>query len=199
MAIDPRLSKRLAIISMAVGLIVIFGCIIIFWRGSTTVILVVRHAERNDLESCNPATVKGRPNPTLAVTGGASVRAQALAYVAGEDGIAAIYASEFCRTQQTVQPLASKLGLTVNVVDQYEADGTTVNVDSLVDQIWTNNKGQVILVAGHNNTVPVIVERLSGISIAAIDETDFDNLYMIVVPRWWGRTKVVRLKYGTPT
>lgn len=199
MAIDPRWSKRLAIISMAIGLIVICGCIVIFWRGSTTVILVVRHAERNDLESCSPAAVKGKPNPTLALTGGVSTRAQALAHVGGEDSIAAIYASEFCRTQQTVQPLATQLGLTVNVVDQFEADGSTVNVDSLVDQIWTNNKGQVVLVAGHTSSVPVIVERLSGVSIAAIDETDFDNLYVVVVPRWWGRTKVVRLKYGVPT
>ena len=127
------------------------------------------------------------------------MRAQALAHIGGEDGIAAIYASEFCRTQQTVQPLASQLGLTVNVVDQYDADGTTVNVNNLVNQIWANNTGQTILVVGHNNTVPVIVEKLSGISIAAIDETDFDNLYMVVVPRWWGRTKVVRLKYGVPT
>src|SRR5215217_6134263 len=115
MAIDPRWSKRLAIISMAIGLIVICGCIVIFWRGSTTVILVIRHAERNDGESCSPATIKGRPNPTLAVTG--STRAQTLAHVGGEDSIAAIYASEYCRTQQTVQPLASQLGLTVNVVD----------------------------------------------------------------------------------
>lgn len=200
MAIDTRLLKRLAIISMAIGLIVIAACIVIFWRGSNTVILVVRHAERNDGETCNPATVKGRPNPTLALTAaGVSARAQALAHVGGEDSIAAIYASEFCRTQQTVQPLASQLGLTVNVVDQLTADGTSVNVDSLINQIWANNTGQVVLVAGHNNTVPVIVEELSGISIAAIDETDYDNLYVVVVPRWWGRTKVVRLKYGSPT
>jgi broad specificity phosphatase PhoE len=199
MAIHLSWSKRLAIISMAIGLIVICACIIIFWRGSSTVILVVRHAERNDLESCSPATVKGHQNSTLALTGGASVRAQALAHVAGEGGIAAIYASEFCRTQQTVQPLASQLGLTVNVVDQFDADGATVNVDNLINQIWANNTGQVVLVAGHSNTVPVIVRKLSGISIAAIDETDFDNLYVVIVPRWWGRAKVLRLKYGTPT
>ena len=199
MAIDPRWSKRLAIISMAIGLIVISCCIIIFWKQPTTVILVVRHAERNDLESCSPATVKGRPNPNLALTGGVSTRAQALAHIGGEDSIAAIYASEFCRTQQTVQPLATQLGLTVNVVDQFAADGTTVNVDSLIDQIWTNNKGQVVLVVGHTSSVPVIIERLSGMTVAAIDETEFDNLYVVVVPRWWGRTKVVRLKYGVPT
>ena len=199
MTIDPRWKKRLVIISMAIGVFVVCLCIVIFLSGSSTVILVVRHAERNDLESCSPATVKGRPNPTLALTAGVSARAQALAHVGGEDSIAAIYASEFCRTQQTVQPLANQLGVTVNVVDQFEADGATVNVDGLIERIWANNKGQVVLVVGHNNTVPVIVEELSGISIEAINETDFDNLYMVVVPRWWGRTKVVRLKYGTPT
>lgn len=136
MAIDPRWSRRLAIISMAVGLIVICACIVIFWRGSITVILVIRHAERNDGASCSPATVKGRPNPTLAVTGTGTTRAQTLAHVGGEDSIAAIYASEFCRTQQTVQPLAAQLGLTVNVVDQFEADDSTINVDGLINQIW---------------------------------------------------------------
>lgn len=192
-------SKRLAISSIMIGLIVICCCILIFFLRSTTVILVIRHAERNDLESCSPATVKGRPNPTLQLTGGQSPRAQALAHVGGEDSIAAIYASEFCRTQQTVQPLATQLGHTVNVVDQFEADGSTVNVDNLIDQIWTNNRGQVVLVAGHTSTVPVIIERLSGITVAPIDETEFDNLFVVIVPRWWGRTKVVRLKYGAPT
>jgi broad specificity phosphatase PhoE len=199
MPIDPRSLKRLAIVSVAVGLIVICGCIIIFWKNSTTVILVVRHAERNDGAFCDPATVKTRPNPTLALTAGLSTRAQELAHVGGEDSIAAIYASEFCRTQLTVQPLATQLGLTTTVVDQFAADGTTVNVDSLIDNIWANHRGQVVVVAGHSNTVPVIIDRLSGISIAAIDETDFDNLYVVIVPRWFGRSKVVRLKYGAPT
>jgi len=199
MAIDPRWWKRAKLISIAVVLIVICGFIIIIWKQPTTVVLVVRHAERNDGTSCDPATVKGRPNPTLALTAGVSARAQELAHVGGEDGIAAIYASEFCRTQLTVKPLADQLGLTVNVVDQFEADGTTVNVNNLINQIWTNHRGQVVLVAGHTSSVPVIIDRLSGISIAAIDETEFDNLYVVVVPRWWGRAKVVRLKYGAPT
>jgi len=199
MPVNTIWSKRLAIASTAIGLIVIcFGILIFFFR-STTVILVIRHAERNDMQSCSPATVKERPNPQLALVDGESVRAQALAHVGGEDSITAIYASEFCRTQHTVQPLANQLGLTVNVVDQFEADGTTVNVDNLIDQIWTNNRGQVVLVAGHTSTVPVIIEELSGISIAEIDETEFDNLFVVVVPRWWGRTKVVRLKYGAAT
>lgn len=55
-----------------------------------------------------------------------------------------------------------------------------------IDQIWTSNRGQVVLVAGHSGTVPVIIERLSGISVAAIDETEFDNLFVVVAhPRRW--------------
>lgn len=197
MAIDPRWLKRAKFIAIAIVVIVICGFIIIIWKQPTTVALVIRHAERNDGAFCDPATVKTRPNPTLALTG--TARADVLAHVGGEDGIAAIYASEFCRTQLTVQPLATQLGLTTTVVDQFAADGTTVNVDSLIDNIWANHRGHVVVVAGHTNTVPVIIERLSGISIAAIDETDFDNLYVVIVPRWWGRSKVVRLKYGAPT
>jgi phosphohistidine phosphatase SixA len=192
-------TRRLAIFSTAVALVAIIGWVVIFWLRSTTVALVVRHAERNDTENCSPATVKTRPNRSLNLVGGQSPRAEILGHVGEQDGIAAIYASEFCRTQQTVQPLATKLGLAVNVVDQYQADGMTVNVDNLINQVWVNNIGQVVLIAGHTNTVPPIIEKLSGITVDEIGETEFDNLYIVIIPRWWGKPKVVRLKYGAAT
>jgi len=125
------------------------------------------------------------------------VRAQALAHVGGEDSITAVYASEFCRTVQTVEPLATQLGLPVNAVDQYAADGTP-NVDNLVTQVMTH-RGQVVLVAGHTDTVPLIIEKLANHTIATIGEDEFDNFYVVVIPRFLGRPKVVRLKYGAPT
>jgi broad specificity phosphatase PhoE len=192
-------TKRLAISTAGAVLIAIIGGLLVLWLRSTTVVLVIRHAERSDAENCSPATVKTRPNRSLILVAGQSSRAQTLAHVGGEDGIAAIYASEFCRTQQTVQPLASQLGLAVNVVDQYEADGATVNVDNLISQVWAHNRGQVVLIAGHTNTVPAIIEKLSGVTIDAIDEAEFDNLFVVTIPRWWGQPKVVRLKYGVPT
>jgi broad specificity phosphatase PhoE len=111
--------------------------------------------------------------------------------------VAAIYASEFCRTQQTVEPLAANLGITVNVVNQFAPDGTA-NVDDLIDQLWTNYTGQVVLIAGHSNTVPLIISGLGGGPVAPVDEAEFDNLFVVVIPRW-GKTRVVRLKYGVPT
>jgi broad specificity phosphatase PhoE len=126
---------------------------------------------------------------------GQNPRAQALVHACGSDGIAAIYASEYCRTQQTVEPLANQLGLPVKVVNQYVDDGS-ININNLLDSIWTNNRGQVVLIAGHTSTIPQIINGLSGITIDPIGESEYDNLFVVTIPRWCGQTKVVRLKYG---
>jgi broad specificity phosphatase PhoE len=75
--------------------------------------------------------------------------------------VAAIYASEFCRTQQTVEPLATQLGLPVTAVDQ-TSPGGAADVDALIDQVWANNAGQMVLIAGHTNSVPAIIEKVGG-------------------------------------
>lgn len=185
---------RVSAVSAAVALLAVL-CIVIWWPPSPTVVLVIRHAERDDAASCSPATVYSRPNPPISAASG-EPRAQTLAHVGGEDSIVAIYASEFCRTQQTVQPLATQLGLPVTVVNQFAADGS-VHVEDVVSSI-NSHKGQVVLVAGHTDTVPVIIEQLGGGTIDPINNNHFDNFYVVTKPRFFGRTKVVRLKYGEP-
>ena len=194
---DPRITKSIGVL-LVVVLLIMLG-IIFWWPPSPTVVLVIRHAERNDgAPGCTPATIYSRPNPPLALdTTGESPRAQALAHVAGDAGLAPIYAGEFCRTQLTVQPLATQMGLAVTVVNQFAADGS-VNVDEVVTQL-KSHKGKVVLVAGHTNTVPVIIDKLGGGTITAIPEEDFDNMYVVVIPRLLGKTKVVHLKYGAPS
>jgi broad specificity phosphatase PhoE len=182
----------------AVAVLAIISLVLILWLRSTTVVLVIRHAERNNAASCTPPTILGRPNPPLSLVNGQSPRAQALVHVCGDDGITAIYASEFCRTQQTVEPLAAQLGLTVNVVNQLATDGS-IDVADLVDRILTEHRGEVVLVAGHTSTVPPIIQGLSGIAVAEIPESEFDNLFVVIIPRWFGQPKVVRLKYGAPS
>lgn len=99
-----------------------------------------------------------------------------------------------------MQPIATNLGLTVNNISQHAADGT-VNVNELITQIKNDNEGKKILVAGHSDTVPLIIEKLGGGAIEPIGETEFDNLYVVTIVKWWflKRTRVVRLKYGVPT
>jgi len=107
----------------------------------------------------------------------------------GDAGIGAIYATQFKRTQQTVKPLADKLGLPVT---QLDAKKTT----ELVQQIRARNAGQVIFIAGHNNTVPEIIAALGGPQLPIIPETEFDNLYILTVQSD-GSAKLLKLKYGS--
>ena len=101
-------------------------------------------------------------------------RAEELVRMFGDSGIAAIYATQYKRTQQTVKPLADKLGLTVT---QVEAKQTA----ELVKQIRAQNTGQVIFIAGHNNTVPEIIAAMGGPQLPIIPETEYDNLYILTV------------------
>src|ERR1041384_7974780 len=65
-------------------------------------VFLIRHAERED---------EPRQDPPLTKDGVA--RSQALARLLGSAGIKAIFTSQFTRTKQTAEPLATKLGLTV--------------------------------------------------------------------------------------
>jgi broad specificity phosphatase PhoE len=149
-------------------------------RSSITIILV-RHAERVDVPPENK-------DPDLSPAGMA--RAQELARVFGDAGIAAIYATQYKRTQQTVKPLADKLGLQIT---QVEAKKTA----ELVKQIKARNVGQVILIAGHNNSVPEIIAALGGPQLPVIPLEQFDNVYILTVNSD-GSTKLLKMKYGSP-
>lgn len=193
-------------ISAAAAAVIAAG-LLIFWPYSTTVVLVVRHAERNDAAAC-PAPPGSCPLPTSGSTANpplsspGETRRDELAHVVEHTGIQAIYASCFCRTQQTVATVATNLSLTTNLLSQHAADGTT-DVTALVEQISTTHVGQKVLVAGHQSTVKQLILDLGGGTIDDIEGWEFDNLYVVTINRgwwrWWGwgkRVRVVRLKYG---
>jgi phosphohistidine phosphatase SixA len=144
-----------------------------------TTIFVVRHAEK----SAQPPE-----NPALSAAGQA--RSQELVRILEGANIRAVYATQFARTQQTVQPLATQLGLPVTQIDASDADG-------LINHIMSNHRGETVLVAGHSNTVPVIIEKLKGGQIPPIADTEYDKLFVVTVYRF-GKAKVVQLRYGNP-
>ena len=149
-------------------------------RPSITVILV-RHAEKAVVPPENK-------DPDLSPAGLA--RAEELQKMFGQTGIAAIYATQFKRTQQTVKPLAHKLGLTVTQVE-------AKNTSEVVKQIRARSAGEVVFVAGHNNTVPEIIAALGGPKLPIISETEYDNLYILTVQSD-GSAKLLKLKYSSP-
>lgn len=157
-----------------------------------TTVLVVRHTEKAEALHDNPA-----------LTEAGHERAQALAQSASVAGVGAVYASPLQRTQQTVQPTADLVGLTVEVVKKEE-------IKKLARLIRDEHPGETILVAGHSNTVPRIIEALGGSSLCPepfplykdgtchLPEDEFDNLFIVTVPKS-GKSTVLRLKYGVPT
>jgi 2,3-bisphosphoglycerate-dependent phosphoglycerate mutase len=162
------------------GAVVVFAYFATFRRPVTTVIMI-RHAEK----------VIDPNNPDVDLSPAGQARAQELVRMFGDAGINAIYATQYKRTQQTVKPLADRLGLPINQVN-------SKNTADLVAQIHAQHAGQVIFISGHNNTVPEIIAALGGPTYPTIPETEYDNLYIVTVYRT-GKAKVVKLKYGSPT
>lgn len=183
---------KIANVTLAFALV---ACVVIgwwwYWAVPTTV-LVVRHAEKASATSVDPH---------LGPAG--LIRAQELARVANSAGVEGIYATEFLRTQETVGPLASELGLSVLVV-------AAADVAGLVDQVLADNRGGVVVVAGHSNTVPMIIDELGAGTpcpamfplaaggVCLVPDNQYDNLMVVTIPRW-GTRSVVRLRYGAST
>jgi phosphohistidine phosphatase SixA len=144
-------------------------------------IILVRHAEKEVVPPENK-------DPDLSLAGQA--RAQELARMFGGAGVTSIYATQYKRTQQTVKPLADKLGLTVT---QVEAQKTP----DLVKQIRAGKPGDVVFLAGHNNSVPEIIAAFGGPKLPIIPETEYDNLFILTVQRD-GAAKLLKMKFGSP-
>lgn len=146
-----------------------------------TTLILVRHAEKQIVPPENK-------DPDISPAG--QIRAIELARMFGNAGIGAIYATQYKRTQQTVQPLAEKTGVTVNKIE-------AKNTADLVKQIRANNAGQVVFIAGHNNSVPEIIAAFGGPQMPIIPETDFDNVYILTV-HTSGPPTLLKLKFGSP-
>jgi broad specificity phosphatase PhoE len=170
--------RRLAISALILTILAIFTNLTLQLFNPTTVVLLLRHAEKASSASDSPLSAVGVD------------RARELAHVTGQARVQAIYASEYVRTQQTVQPLADQIGLPVTQRDKADVAG-------LVTDILASHTGQVVLVAGHSDSVPDIIQELSGQTVPAIRENEFDNLYVVFLSRFGGK-RVLHLKYGVP-
>jgi broad specificity phosphatase PhoE len=81
-----------------------------------------------------------------------------------------IYVSDTRRARQTAAPLASALGTAVKVYDPADTAG-------LVRQVRLETG--TVLVVGHSNTVPDIVQQLGGLRPEPIAETQFGDIWHI--------------------
>lgn len=149
---------------------------------TTTTVILVRHAEK----AASPAD-----DPPLNAAGEA--RSRDLAQAVRDAGVSAIITTQFARTRATGQPIATALGITPTVV----AATNTNHVQDVVAEI-RKHPGQTVLVVGHSNTVPAIVEALGAKRPPAICDSQYDNLFVVTMPSS-GAVGAVRAKYGEPS
>ena len=103
-------------------------------------------------------------------------------------GLNAIYVSPTLRSRMTAAPLAARLNLTPIAVSSDDPK-------ALARRALHDFSGGRVLVIGHVNTVPQIVAELANRSdIPALDEAEFDVMYIVTVPRI-GHANVLRLNY----
>ena len=139
-----------------------------------TTIYLVRHAEK---QTTLPS------DPSLSEAGLA--RAVNLAGILKPLGIKTIFTSQFLRTKETARPLAEAVGATPIVVDMISdrsAPGGIAerSIKDLVERI-REHRGEAILVVGHSNTLPLIIQGLGGSPVPDISETEFDNLFVLTI------------------
>jgi broad specificity phosphatase PhoE len=147
----------------------------------STVVLIVRHAEKASDADDSPLTEAGVQ------------RAQALAGAAQDAGVSAIYTTQFKRNRDTAQPLAKRLGVAPTEVP--------VNLQSpgdygqrLAREIVEKHRGQTVLVIGHGNTITSIVEGLTGHN-PELGDVQYSDLLVVTVPPA-GTAGLIRAQYG---
>lgn len=143
-----------------------------------TKIYLVRHAEKET----------GK-DPVLTPAG--RQRAGDLLRTLKHKNITHIYSTPYKRTQMTGDSLRIQLGIDTLI---YAAD--TIGTD-LINKIKSHNDvGKTILVIGHSNTIPALIRHLgvSDFAIKELNETEFDNLFLITYKK--RKPKIKAMKYG---
>ena len=155
-----------------------------FESQATTTIIFVRHAEQTSHDDADPSLSDAGKRRVAELT-------RQLADADVVAGIDAIYSTSYKRSTETVQPLADRLDLPINIYD-------AADTEAVLGTILKTHKGKIIVVVGHSNTVPVLIANLGASkNVPTIARGEFDNIYIITIP-WFGKTKTIRLRYGDP-
>ncbi len=111
-------------------------------------------------------------------------------------GVTAIITTQLRRTRETARPLATACGLTPEIVPvRVDWDSVDAHAKAVVAAI-RRHPGEVVLVVGHQNTVPEIIAALGGPRLRTICDPIFGNLYVMVPGP--GSVHLVQSHYGAP-
>ena len=85
--------------------------------------------------------------------------------------ISKIYSTNYKRTLETVKPIEVAMGLTAILYSPSSID---------YENFISSNKGEIVLVVGHSNTIPDFVNELINDQVySQIDDLNNSNLYIV--------------------
>jgi broad specificity phosphatase PhoE len=113
---------------------------------ATKTIILIRHAEKETSEMTD------QNDPPLTAAG--NERAERLVKKIGKYRPGAIYSTNYKRTRNTVEPIAKRRGITVQIYDGSKPQ-------DLVNTIMAS-KTKRFIVVGHSNTIPPLVNLITG-------------------------------------
>ena len=119
------------------------------------------------------------------LTDAGKARAARLASMLRDSGIAAVYSTDTERTIGTAKPLADALGQKVRIYP---------NNSALIETLHRENATDVVLVVGHSNSLPRLLEALGCAEEIKIASDEYDKLF-VVVPQKGGKPMLLRLRY----
>ncbi len=142
---------------------------------TTAVFFLVRHAEK--AEGQNPGlTDEGR------------LRAHRLASILGEAGLDMGFTTPYNRCISTINPLAMRYKLPVA---GYEVD----RQEELIDTLFAKNPGARVLIVGHSNTIPRLLNVLLGEErYENMPEELYDRLF-VVFSKGRAQSQVLEFSY----
>ncbi|HEX6915678.1 MAG TPA: phosphoglycerate mutase family protein [Chitinophagaceae bacterium] len=139
----------------------------VFAQQQTTTIILLRHAEKDTTAAGGQMM---QSDPPLSEEG--KLRAERLPAVLQEFRPDVIFSTQYVRTRSTVQPLASKLGLQIRFYDPGKQEQLAEGLKQL--------GGQTVVVAGHSNSIPALLNLLTGTnSYKDLDETVYNRIYIV--------------------
>ena len=145
-----------------------------------TTIILLRHAEKDTI---------GGSDPGLSEQGKA--RAEILVSTLRNTKVDVIYSTPFKRTRETVKPLADSQSVGIS-------DYNPFKLDDIIETV-RQSTGKTLLFSGHSNTTPILINKILGTDkYKQLDESDYDNLYIVTISEI-GKGTIVEMQYGEPS
>ena len=133
-------------------------------KENISVYYFIRHAEKDRSDPTNK-------NPSLTIQG--LERANKWAVFFKDKNIAAVYSTNYIRTQQTALPIAKEQNIEI-------INYTTKELIS--EKFIANNKGKNIVIVGHSNTTPELVNILLGEKkYEDIADSENNNVFIVTL------------------